>query len=68
MVPLLIPLVAVSILGAVLGLFALAVIGIRRDDRAKTLTQPPDSAVAAATRRLVGVGTRGNHANKEKEA
>jgi hypothetical protein len=49
---------AVFLLGLILAAFAIIVVSIRRDDRAKTLTHHPHSSVQATTRRLLGVGVR----------
>lgn len=49
---------AAAIFGAAIGMFALLVIGIRRDDGAKTLTDSPRSHVETVTRRMLGVGVR----------
>jgi len=50
--------VAVFLAGAAIGIIAVVTIGIRRDDRAKTLTDAPRTHVEAATRRMLGVGVR----------
>ncbi len=38
--------------------FVILVIGIRKGDRARHLSDPPDTALDALTRRFLGVGTR----------
>ena len=50
--------VAIFLAGATIGLLAVFVIGIRRDDRAKNLTNAPRTQVEAVTRRALGVGVR----------
>ena len=55
--------IAVFLAGAALGILAVIVIGIRRDDRAQHLTDAPHTHVEAATRRVLGVGIR-NHADR----
>jgi hypothetical protein len=50
--------IAVFLSGAVIGVLAIVVAGIRSDDRAKTLTGAPRTRAEAATRRLLGVGVR----------
>jgi hypothetical protein len=37
---------------------ALIVVGIKRDDRSKSLTHHPHTHIEAATRRMLGVGVR----------
>jgi hypothetical protein len=53
--------------GATIGILTVLVIGIRRDDRSKTLTDSPRSSVEAATRRLLGVGVRNAHPDEQDE-
>jgi hypothetical protein len=63
------PFILSSVLaGAAAGMLLLLVIGIHRDDRAKTLTQPAHSRTEAATRRLLGVGVRTTQASDREEA
>jgi len=50
--------ISAALSGATIGVLAVLVIGIRRDDRAKTLTDAPRSHVEAVTRRMLGVGVR----------
>ena len=50
--------IAAFLSGVVIGILAIAVAGIRSDDRAKTLTRAPRTRAEAATRRLLGVGVR----------
>jgi hypothetical protein len=50
--------IAAFLAGAVIGVLAIAVAGIRSDDRAKNLTSAPRTRAEAATRRLLGVGVR----------
>jgi hypothetical protein len=59
--------IAVFLAGATIGTFAVLVIGIRKDDRAKNLTNTPSTRIEAATRRALGVGVRkdGNEQGKE---
>jgi len=54
--------------GAAIALIALIVIGIRRDDRSKTLTSNPRTLLEAATRRMLGVGVRVAHPDKHEKA
>ena len=49
---------ATFLAGATIGLIAIIIGGIRREDRAKTLTDAPRTHVEAATRRMLGVGVR----------
>ena len=49
---------AVFLSGAVAGVFALLVIGIRRGDRAHHLTGDPGTHLDALTRSVLGVGVR----------
>jgi hypothetical protein len=49
---------AVFISGAVAGVFAMLVIGIRIADRAHHLTDEPVAHLDALTRRVLGVGVR----------
>ena len=58
---------AVAIFGAVAGILAIVIVGIHRDDRAKTLTGRPNSTVEAATRRLLGVGIRASSHDESEE-
>ena len=44
--------------GTAIGVIALIVAGVRSDDRAKTLADAPRTRVEAATRRMLGAGTR----------
>jgi hypothetical protein len=52
--------IAVFLVGAVLGFFALLIIGIRKGDRTQCLADAPHTQAEAITRRALGVGTR-NH-------
>ena len=58
--------IAIFLAGATIGLLAVFVIGIRRDDRAKNLTNAPRTQVEAATRRALGVGVRNGHADHDE--
>jgi hypothetical protein len=49
---------AVLLSGAVAGVFAILVIGIRRGDRAHHLAEEPDTRLDAITRNVLGVGVR----------
>jgi hypothetical protein len=60
--------IAASLLGVVAGILAVLVISIRREDRAMTLTSRPHSGVEAATRHLLGVGTRRPQSDEDEEA
>ena len=63
------PVILSSVLaGAVAGILLILVIGIHRDDRARSLTDPAHSPVEAATRRLLGVGVRTTQASDHEEA
>jgi hypothetical protein len=63
------PLIIAAVLaGAAAGMLAILVIGIHRDDRAKSLTCPPRSRTDAATRRLLGVGVRAVSPDEHEEA
>lgn len=59
---------AAALFGAAIGVFAVLVIGIHRDDRAKTLTRLPNSTIETATRRVLGVGVRNSYIDDGKEA
>ena len=59
--------VAVFLSGAVLGVLALLIIGIRKGDRARHLADPPHTQVEAVTRRVLGVGTRNQRDGTEDE-
>jgi hypothetical protein len=50
--------VAVFLCGASIGILAVLVAGIRSEDRAQNLTRTPRTRTEAATRRLLGAGTR----------
>jgi hypothetical protein len=41
--------------------FIMLVIGIRKGDRARHLSEPPDTALDALTRSFLGVGVRHSH-------
>ena len=56
-------LAAAFLAGAAIGIITVITIGVRRDDRAKTLTDPPRTHIEAATRRMLGVGMRDSHAD-----
>ncbi len=58
--------IAIFLVGATIGVLAVFVIGIRRDDRAKNLTNAPRTQVEAATRRALGVGVRNGHADRNE--
>lgn len=58
--------VAVFLSGAVLGVLAVLIIGIRKGDRAPRLADAPHTQVEAVTRRVLGVGTR-NHRDGNEE-
>jgi hypothetical protein len=49
---------AIFLSGAVAGVFAMLVIGIRRGDRSRHLADEPGTYVDALTRRMLGVGVR----------
>ena len=49
---------AVFLSGAVAGVLAMLVIGVRRGDRAHHLADEPATPVNALTRRMLGVGMR----------
>ena len=53
-----IPILAVFLSGAVAGVFVLLVIGIRRGDRARHLTDGPGTRLDAITRSVLDVGVR----------
>jgi hypothetical protein len=57
--------IAVFLSGAVIGILAFLVAGIRSDDRARNLTSTPRTRTEAVTRRLLGVGTRDTEARSE---
>jgi hypothetical protein len=50
--------VAVFLSGAVAGVFIVLVIGVRRCDRARRLTDEPGTPLDALTRSVLGVGVR----------
>ena len=50
--------IAAFLSGSAIGIFAVLVVGIRSDDRAKNLTGIPRTGTEAVTRRLLGVGVR----------
>ncbi len=50
--------IAAFLSGSAIGIFAVLVVGIRSDDRAKNLTGIPRTGTEAITRRLLGVGVR----------
>jgi hypothetical protein len=54
---------AAFLAGVTIGILVVLVVGIRRDDRAKNLTNAPRTHVEAATRRALGVGVRSGHAD-----
>ena len=58
--------IAIFLAGATIGLLAVFVIGIRRDDRAKNLTNAPRTQVEATTRWALGVGVRNGHADADE--
>ncbi len=60
-----IPAIAVFLSGAVLGSFALLVVGIRRGDRARHLADAPRTQTEVITRVVLGVGTRSHHDGNE---
>jgi len=55
--------VATFLVGAVIGVIAIIIAGIHREDRAKTLTGNPRTHTQAATRRMLGVGVRHGNAD-----
>jgi len=55
--------VATFLAGAAIGVIAIIIAGIHREDRAKTLTGTPRSHAQAATRRMLGVGVRHGNAD-----
>lgn len=59
-------LAATFLAGAAIGIITVITIGVRRDDRAKTLTDPPRTHIEAATRRMLGVGVRDSHADSDE--
>jgi hypothetical protein len=59
--------VAAALLGVTVGVLAVFVVGIRRDDRAKNLTGTPATPVEAITRRALGVGVRNGRAHQAKD-
>ena len=58
--------VAAFLSGAVLGVLALLIVGIRRSDRARHLADSPRTPVEAVTRRVLGVGTRSHRGENEE--
>jgi uncharacterized membrane protein len=50
--------ITVFLSGAVAGVLAMLVIGIRRGDRAHRLTDQPGTQIDALARRMLGVGVR----------
>ena len=58
--------VATFLAGAAIGFIAIIVIGIHREDRAKTLTNAPRTQAEAATRRVLGVGVRHGNADSDE--
>lgn len=59
--------VAVFLLGATIGAFALLVIGIRRGDHSTGLSERPHTRTDAITRRFIGVGIRHDSYRDESE-
>ncbi len=59
--------IAVFLSGAVLGSFALLVVGIHRGDRARHLADAPRTQTELITRAVLGVGTRTRHDGNEDE-
>jgi hypothetical protein len=57
--------IAIFLSGAVLGIFAILVSGIRSDDCTRNLTSTPRTRAEAVTRRLLGVGVRDIEAGSE---
>jgi hypothetical protein len=55
--------IAAFLAGATTGVITVVMVGIRRDDRAKTLTGIPRTPAEAATRRMLGVGVRNGNAD-----
>ena len=49
--------------GAAMGVIAIIIAGIHREDRAKTLIGNPRTHTQAATRRMLGVGVRHGNAD-----
>ena len=58
--------IAVFLAGATVGVLAVIIAGIRRDDRAKNLSHAPRTHVEAATRRALGVGVRNGHVDHDE--
>jgi len=58
--------VATFLAGAAIGVIAIIIAGIHREDRAKTLTGTPRSHAQAATRRMLGVGVRHDNADSSE--
>ena len=48
----------VFLFGVTIGVLVVIVAGIRRDDRAKSLTAAPQTPIEGITRRVLGVGVR----------
>jgi hypothetical protein len=55
--------VATFLAGATIGVIAIIIAGIHREDRAKTLTGSPRTHAQAGTRRMLGVGVRHGNAD-----
>jgi hypothetical protein len=56
--------IAVSLSVIAVVVFVMVVIGIRKGDRARHLSDPPDTALEALTRSFLGVGIR--HSDDEE--
>jgi hypothetical protein len=61
--------ITIFLAGAVLGFLALLIVGIRKGDRARRLTDAPHTQVEAITRWVLGVGIRSHpDGNADEEA
>jgi hypothetical protein len=58
--------IAAFLAGAVTGIITIVIVGIRRDDREKTLTEAPRTHAEASARRLLA-GVRNHDSDSEQE-
>jgi hypothetical protein len=60
--------VVMFLLGALIGVFILLVIGIRKEDRHERLPETPRTHIEAIVRRVLGVSVRNDHPDSDSDS
>ena len=60
--------VVMFLFGALIGVFILLVVGIRKEDRYERLPETPGTHIEATARRVLGVSVRNDHPDSDSDS